>query len=176
MRRALDGLYAASGALAVVFLVLIAVLTLSQVFGRVFGIVIPSADDFAGFCMAGSVFLGLTYTLRSGGHVRVRTLLAHVGVKPKLGLEILCAAASVAIIATLVWYAVDMILVTRRLGEFTLGLVPVPKWIPMILMLVGLAIFLIALIDDLVQLLRGRKASYMVREDASESSIPAAAE
>lgn len=176
MRRALDGLYAASGALAVTFLILIAVLTLAQVFGRVFGLVVPSADDFAGFCMAGSVFLGMTYTLRSGGHVRVRTLLAHVGMAPKRGLEILCAAASVAIVAALVWYAVDMIVVTRRLGEYTLGLIPVPKWIPMMLMFFGLAVFLIALTDDLVQLLRGRKATYMVREDASEASIPAGAE
>ena len=176
MRKALDGLYAASGALAVMFLVLIAVLTLAQVFGRVFGIVVPSADDFAGFCMAGSVFLGLTYTLRSGGHIRVRTLLTHLGVTPRRGLEIFSAAASVALIGALVWYTVDMILVTRRLGEFTLGLVPVPKWIPMNLMLVGLTIFLIALADDLVRILRGRKATYQAREEASENSIPAGAE
>jgi TRAP-type C4-dicarboxylate transport system permease small subunit len=176
MRRALDGLYAASGALAVLFLILIAVLTLSQVIGRVLGVVVPSADDFAGFCMAGAVFLGMTYTLRSGGHVRVRTLLTHVGLTPRRGLEILCAVASVVIIGALLWYAVDMTLVTRRLGEFTLGLIPVPKWIPMILMVTGLAIFLVALIDDMVQLLRGGKATYIVREEVSEASIPAGAE
>lgn len=176
MRRALDLLYTASGVLAVTFLILIAVLTLSQVVGRLLGTVVPSADDFAGFCMAGSVFLGMTYTLRSGGHVRVRTLLTHLGVRPKRGLELLCAVASVLIVGALLWYAVDMALVTRRLGEFTLGLVPVPKWIPMLLMVFGLAIFLIALIDDLVQLLLGRKATYMVREEASEGSIPTSAE
>jgi TRAP-type C4-dicarboxylate transport system permease small subunit len=69
-----------------------------------------------------------------------------------------------------------MTLVTRRLGEFTLGLIPVPKWIPMILMVTGLAIFLVALIDDMVQLLRGGKATYIVREEVSEASIPAGAE
>jgi TRAP-type C4-dicarboxylate transport system permease small subunit len=176
MRKALDGLYAASGALAVVFLVLIALLTLSQVVGRVFGTVVPSADDFAGFCMAGSVFLGLTYTLRSGGHIRVLTLLRHVSAGKRRALEILCASVSALLVGGLTGFSLDMILTTRRLGEFTLGLVPVPKWIPMCLMFVGLFIFLIAIVDELVRILRSEKPLYAVREEAAESQIGSTAE
>lgn len=176
IRKGLAAIYTASGALAVVFLVMIALLTLAQVFTRPFGVVVPSADDFAGFCMAGSVFLGLTYTLRIGGHIRVRTLLSHVGRGSRRGLEILCAIASVLIIGALTWYSADMILTTRRIGEFTLGLIPVPKWIPMMLMFFGLLVFLTALLDDLVQLLRGASPTYVVREEAAESSIPSGAD
>jgi TRAP-type C4-dicarboxylate transport system permease small subunit len=176
MRRALDGIYAASGAAAVLFLVLIAALTLAQIAGRLIGKPVPSADDFAGFCMAGCVFLGMTYTLRSGGHIRVLTLLAHVAPGRRRALEILCAAVSVAIIGTLTWYAGDMLLVTRRAGEFTLGQVPVPKWIPMLFMLAGLVVFLVALLDELVRLLRGGKPTYVAREEESERSIGSTAE
>src|SRR5688572_8522329 len=103
IRTALDALYAASGAAAVVFLILIAALTLAQIASRLMGTSVPSADDFAGFCMAGCVFLGMTYTLRSGGHVRVLTLLAHVAPGRRRVLEVVCAAAAVAIIGTLTW-------------------------------------------------------------------------
>ena len=176
MRRALDMLFTASGALAVMFLILIAVLTLSQVVGRLIGVVVPSADDFAGFCMAGSVFLGLTYTLRSGGHIRVLTLLTRLAPGPRRALEIFCAAISVLVVGALTWFAADMIITTRRLGEFTLGLIPVPKWIPMMLMFIGLFIFLLAQIDELVRVLRGEKPTYVVREEAAEKQIGSTAE
>ena len=176
MRRALDGVYAASGAAAVLFLVLIAALTLAQIAGRLIGTPVPSADDFAGFCMAGCVFLGMTYTLRNGGHIRVLTLLTHVAPARRRALEIVAAATSVAIVGTLTWYAGDMLLVTRAAGEYTLGQVPVPKWIPMTFMLAGLAVFFIALLDELVRLLRGGKPLYLLREEESANTIGPTAE
>ena len=176
MRRALDMLYGISGALAVLFLSLIALLTLAQIASRLLGYSLPSADDFAGFCMAGSVFMGLTYTLRSGGHIRLLTLLTRIAPSPRRALEILCAATAVAIVGTLTWYAGDMILASRRFGEYTMGLVPLPKWIPMLLMFSGLVVFLIALLDELVGLLRGAKPSYVAREEESATSIGSTAE
>ena len=176
IRRALDALYAASGAAAVGFLFLIALLTIAQMIGRLLGKPVPSADDFAGFCMAGSVFLGMTYTLRSGGHIRVLTLLTRVAPAQRRALEILVAVASALIIGTLTWYAADMMLDTRRFGEYTLGVVPLPKWIPMVFMVSGLLVFLIALVDELVTLLRGEKPIYVAREEEAETSIGSTAE
>lgn len=176
IRSALDTLYAAAGAAAVVFLVLIGALTLAQMIGRLIGTPVPSADDFAGFCMAGCVFLGMTYTLRIGGHIRVLTLLSHLAPGGRRVLEIVSATAAVAIIGTLTWYAGEMLLVTRSAGEYTLGQVPVPKWIPMCFMVAGLVVFLIALTDELVRLLRGEKPLYALREEESENSIGPSAE
>jgi TRAP-type C4-dicarboxylate transport system permease small subunit len=176
IRRALNALYAASGAAAVVFLILIAVLTVAQMVGRLIGKPVPSADDFAGFCMAGAVFLGMTYTLRSGGHIRVLTLLTRLAPGPRRALEILGAAASVLIVGTLTWYAFGMMLDTRSFGEYTLGVVPVPKWIPMTFMVSGLIVFLIALADELARLLRGEKPLYVAREEEAATSIGSTAE
>ena len=88
MRKALDTLYAASGVAAVLFLILIAGLTLAQIVGRLIGKPVPSADDFAGFCMAGAVFLGMTHTLRSGGHIRVLTLLTRIAPGARRGFAV----------------------------------------------------------------------------------------
>ena len=176
IRRALDLIYAASGGLAVSFLAMIAVLTLAQIAARVMGTIVPSADDFAGFCMAGAVFLGLTYTLRVGGHIRVLTMLTHMPRTARRIFELACAGSAALVIAALVYYTVDMIISSRQLGEYTIGLVPLPKWIPMLLMLVGLSVFLMALIDAFVQLARGDKPTYIAREEEQASSVPTNAE
>jgi TRAP-type C4-dicarboxylate transport system permease small subunit len=65
-------------------------LTLSQVLGRLFGIVVPDAGDIAGDCMAGATFLALAHTLRSGGHIRVNLLLTHVPRRMRVVLEVWC--------------------------------------------------------------------------------------
>ena len=59
MRAALDRLYHASGVLAGFFLVCIGAMTLAQIGGRLLGVAARSFDDFAGFAMAASFFLGL---------------------------------------------------------------------------------------------------------------------
>lgn len=176
MRRALDAIYAGSGALAVAFLVMIALLTLAQVCARMLGTLVPSADDFAGFCMAGAVFLGLAYTLRAGIHIRVLSVLSHMPRGLRRALELACSCLAVATVGDLVYYTFDMILTSHQLNEYTIGLIPVPKWIPMLLMLVGLSVLLIALVDSFVQLVRGRTPAYMVREEEQANSIPAGAE
>ena len=176
MRRALDAIYTGAGALAVGFLVLIAGLTLAQVVARLFGSLIPSAEDFAGFAMAGAVFLGFAYTLRAGGHIRVLSVLTRVPKGLRRVFELLCAGGAAVVVAYLVYYTVDMILASRQLNEYTIGLIPVPKWIPMLLMLAGLSVLLLALVDSFVQLVRRKTPSYMVREEEQANSIPAGAE
>jgi TRAP-type C4-dicarboxylate transport system permease small subunit len=175
IRRVLDRVFAASGVVAVAFLMLIAILTIGQAGARLFGTMIPSADDFAGFCMAGAVFIGLAHTLRAGAHIRVLVVLSQLGARARRVAEAVCCLTGTAVVAVLVWYTVDMILVTRELGEFTLGLVPIPKWIPMLLMLVGLAVFLLALLDELARVIAGRQPLYAEREESSES-LPVSAE
>ena len=69
-----------------------------------------------------------------------------------------------------------MLLDTRRFGEYTLGVVPLPKWIPMLFMVSGLLVFLIAIVDELVKLLRGEKPIYAAREEEAETSIGSTAE
>ena len=176
IRRTLDAIYAGSGALAVAFLVMIAVLTVAQVCARLMGTLVPSADDFAGFCMAGAVFLGLAYTLRAGIHIRVLSVLSHLRPGARRVLELCCAGLAVVTVGELVYYTFDMILTSRQLNEYTIGLIPVPKWIPMLLMLTGLSVLLLALVDSFVQLMQRKTPSYMMREEEQANSIPASAE
>ena len=165
MRNFLDKLYLGSGMLAGLFIVLITLMILAQIIGRWFHIIIPSTEDFAGFFLAATTFLALAYTFRMGGHIRV-TILVHL-LKGRL--------QRFSLAATLVIFIVIIAYGTYHTGAFTYeswsfnevsqGYIPVPLWIPQLSMVIGLTIFLIALVDDLVLVLSGKTPSFVELEE-----------
>jgi TRAP-type C4-dicarboxylate transport system permease small subunit len=156
VRPALDSLYRGSGLLAGFFLVAIAVLSLMQIGGRLLGFAAHSYDEFAGYCMAASSFLGLAYTLRASEHIRMTLLLHHLRGRGRQALEIACLGAALFLSGFFAWYALDMTRFSYVTGDISQGLVPVPLWIPQAAMAAGLAVLVVALADDLVVALRGR--------------------
>ena len=76
MRKILDKLYLFSGYLSAFFLSMIALTIIAQILGRFVNITIDSTET-AGFSLAALTFLGLSYTFRSGEHIRV-TLLTRL--------------------------------------------------------------------------------------------------
>lgn len=174
MRAALDWLYRASGALAGVFLVLIAAMTLAQIGGRLLGIAARSFDDFAGFCMAASFFLGLAATLRAGEHIRVALLLHGLSSGKRRAMELACLAVSLFLCGYFAWYAADMTWTSYKLNDVSQGLVGVPLWIPQFGMALGLTMLAIALADDLLALIRGGRPSYQIAEEekAKAGALP----
>jgi TRAP-type C4-dicarboxylate transport system permease small subunit len=165
MRLTLDWLYRISGVIAVVLLILIGALTVAQMVARLFGSNVPSADDFATFSMAGSLFMGLAYTYRAGGHVRVLSLRRWLASPARRWLEVACLAAAAATIGWLMWYTLDMIGSSYQLNERSIGMIPVATWMPMTSMLAGLLVMLVAVLDDLVTVLKGGRASYAEEEE-----------
>ena len=164
MRRSLDWLYTGSGVLAGVFLVLIAALSLAQICGRMLGFAAYSFDDFAGFCMAASSFLGLAHTYRRNEHIRVALLIDRFAGTTRRALEAVCLAASAFLIGFFAWYAIDMVWTSYAINDVSQGLVPVPLWVPQGGMATGLVIMAIALADDLVAVLAGETPSYLAAE------------
>ncbi len=172
MRRLLDWIYRVSGALSVVLLILIGLLTVAQMVGRLAGSNVPSADDFATFCMAGSLFLGLAYTFRRGGHVRVLTLHQRLPARIGRWMDAVCLAVAAVILAWLTWYTQDMIGTSYGMNEHTLGEIPVAKWIPMSSMLVGLTVMLVAVVDDLVVLVAKGQPSFAAAGAEANNGMP----
>lgn len=170
MRAALQLLYRGSGLLAGFFLVAIAALSLAQIVGRELGLAAASFDEFAGWCLAASSFLGLAWTFREDEHIRMTLVvhLAHGGARRAL--EIATLAVAAFLVGTFAWYACDMTLTSYRLGDVSQGLVPVPLWIPQSGMALGLVVMFIAVADDLVQALRGAEASYDAAARSKQST------
>lgn len=167
MRQSLDALYKGAGILACLFLIAIAVSTLLAIGGRVFGQALYSTDEFAGWCMAASTFLGLAATLRKNEHIRVSLLIERLAPRSRHVVEILCLAVATVFMGIFAWYAVTGTHESFIFGEMTQGMVPVPLWIPQTGMAVGAVIMFIALADDLLTSLRGKAPSYQQAKPAS---------
>jgi TRAP-type C4-dicarboxylate transport system permease small subunit len=171
MRKFLERLYTGSGVLAGVFLILIAALSLAQIGGRVLGFDAYSFDDFAGFCMAASSFLGLAHTYRRNEHIRVSMLVDRLGTGKRRVLEALCLTASTFLIGYFAWYAGDTVLTSYQINDVSQGLVAVPLWLPQSGMALGLVIMTIAMLDDLVIILARGIPSYIVAEQSKKISM-----
>ena len=172
MREALELLYKASGLVAGFFLVAIAALTAAQIVGRQFGFAAYSYDDFAGFCLAATSFLGLAFTFRDNEHIRMTLLLDHVQGGLRRALERACLALAALMVGYFAWYACEMTLISYSLHDVSQGLVAVPLWIPQSGMALGLVILFIAVADDFVAALRGRGTSYQIAETRKARAMP----
>ena len=93
MRRILDGIYLYCGALAALFLSLIAVTILAQIVGRLFAITIDSVES-SGFCLAATTFLGLAHTLKSGQHIQINLFIRHLKGRAAQAAQLWCCGVA----------------------------------------------------------------------------------
>ena len=189
MRYLLDTLYKSSCWLAAACIGSICLLVLSQVLlniadrlstllrGSAIGLTIPSYSDFTGFLLAAASFLSLAYALREGSHIRVVLVLGQLPEKLQKVAEIWCIAFALSIAGYFSWFTAKLTLESYSYHDLSSGMIAVPIWIPQSFMLLGLVILSIALLDELVTILRGRDPSYMAKgekllaDDSSDGGI-----
>jgi TRAP-type C4-dicarboxylate transport system permease small subunit len=170
VRRFLDRLYAAGGVLAAICLAGIAAVMLAQAGLRTAGILLRGADDIVAWLCAGSAFLGLGYTFRHGELVRVSLLIDRLQGRVRRAAEIACLVAAAIVSAYTAWAVSSFVYESWKFQEVAQGLIQIPIWIPQSSLVVGSVIFLVAVLDELVVLLRGGKPQYQVVAEARHAS------
>jgi TRAP-type C4-dicarboxylate transport system permease small subunit len=128
--------------------------------GRQFALNIPAGDDFASWCMAAMAFLGLAHTFRRGEMIRVGLLLERLHGRTKQTAEIVALGIAAAFILYFTRHAAQMTYDSWRFNDMAQGVVALPLWIPQLGFVGGLAILSIALIDELVNVIRGNRPTY----------------
>jgi len=165
MRRALDFLYTASGALAAVCLAAICALMLAQALGRTAGILVRGADDIVAWLTAACAFFALGHTFRRGELVRVGLWLEMLGARARWWMEVLALSVTLAFAGYMAWAVALFVLESWRFNEMAQGLVKIPIWIPQLSLVVGTVVFFVAVADELAAVLRGDKPAYRVAEE-----------
>lgn len=166
MRRFLDRLYAASGALAALCLAGIAAVMLAQAGMRAAGLLFRGADDIVAWLCAASAFLALGYTFRHGDLVRVSLLVNRLPERLRHRAEIACLSTALVVVGYTAWAAASFVYESWRFGELAQGLIQIPIWIPQLSVPLGALILAVALLDELLVVLRGGTPSYRVAEEA----------
>jgi TRAP-type C4-dicarboxylate transport system permease small subunit len=178
MRRALDSLYQLALLLSALCLVGIAILVGLQLGGRlldgalkliglpVYGFVVLSLAEMAGYLLAASSFLALAGTLKSGAHIRVTMLLGAFGERTRHYLELWAFGASAIGSAYIAYYLTNFAWVSFRFNEVSPGVIRVPLVWPQAAMAIGAVILTVALIDEFFIVLHRGRPSFRTAEDA----------
>ena len=92
--------------------------------------------------------------------MRVTLLMEKLSPPLRRTLEIVCLLIGVVAVSYLTWWATSFTWESYEFKEMATGLVVIPIWIPQSTFVIGCWLFLIALIDELIHVLRGHKPSY----------------
>ena len=170
MRRFLDRLYAGSGALAALCVFLICALMLAQAFARGMGGQIRGTDDIVSWLCAAAAFFALGHTFRHGELVRVGLWLERLGPRARRLMEIWALTVTALFGAYMLWSVSRFIYESWKFNEVAQGLIKVPIWIPQMSFLIGVVIFFVAVLDELVTVLRNRKPAYQLADEVRRAA------
>ena len=148
----LDRVYLWCGYLAAASLAGIFVVTMAQILGRIVGINLRGATDYAGYLMAASAFLAFAHTLNRGAHVRIEIFLQLMG-RYRFWAECLAFALSSIIAFWFAWHCCLTVYWSYVLNDISQGLDATPVWIPQSTMALGASLLAIAVADHGLRLL-----------------------
>ena len=157
MRALLDRLYMAAGYAAAFFMVATLLMVVAGIADRALALGWRGTDMYAGYAMAACGFLALAHTFKRGEHIRVSLLLQAASPRMQRVMEIWSLAAASLLAAALSFYAIKLTWQSWEFHDISTGNDATPLWIPQVAMAVGAVVLLVALLDDLLLELRGRR-------------------
>ena len=160
LRRWLDRTYLAAGALGAGFIVLICVLMVAQSIMRELGLRTGAINDIVAWFCAAAAFLAMAHAFLHGDFVRVTLLLDAVPPRVRRVLDVACLLIASVSVTYLTYAATSFTWESYEFAEMATGLVVIPIWIPQATFVVGCWLLLIAMVDELVGVVRGEKPSY----------------
>ncbi|WP_354004954.1 TRAP transporter small permease subunit [Ramlibacter albus] len=162
MRRFLDRLYYACGAIGAVFVALICVLMVAQSVLRELGVRTGAVNDVVAWFCAAASFFAMAHAFKHGDFVRVTLLLESVSPKVRRVLEIACLFIGAVAVGYLAYWANRFTYDSWRFNEVAQGLLPLPIWIPQASFALGSILLFVAIVDELIIVLRGGRPTFVV--------------
>jgi TRAP-type C4-dicarboxylate transport system permease small subunit len=160
MRRLLDALYAAGAGLAALSLLTIFLVMMAQVVMREMHMQLPAADDISAYLCVATTFFALAATFRRGELIRVSMGIGRLRGGPRRVMEGLVLVLAAGIMAYVIRWTFEDMLFSWQIEEVAQGTVAIPLWIPKLAMPLGAGLLLVAILDELVAVLRGATPSY----------------
>lgn len=150
---ALNRLYVIAGFCSGLLLVGLCSMILYSIVGRLFGLYLGGVNDLAGYVMATSTFLALSYTFRTNGHIRVALLLNRATGPMRRALETLCLGIMAAVICYFAFYMCRLVWFSYDFHERSEGADAILLWIPQTPVAIGAVLFAISVVHLLVETL-----------------------
>ena len=166
MRRFLDFLYDAAAWAAALCMIGVLAMVLTSILGRQLHFHLPGTDAYAGYSMAAASFLALAHTLKKGEHIRVTLIIGRLTGGTRRVLEMWSLSVAVLLSGLFAFYACRLVWQSHAFNDMSTSNDATPLWIPQLAMAVGTVLLCVALVDEWVLELRGRRAHDMHSEEA----------
>ncbi|HEY7902660.1 MAG TPA: TRAP transporter small permease [Casimicrobiaceae bacterium] len=164
MRRFLDRLYLGAAVLGAVAMVGTLLFVVLSIVGRVFDWYVPGTDAYAGYCMAASGFLALAHTLKRGEHIHVTLVHEHLAGARARALEVFALGVAALLGLAFAYYSARLAWQSWDFNDVSTANDATPLWIPQLTMAAGAVVFAIALVDELVLQLAGKRVKVVPAE------------
>jgi TRAP-type C4-dicarboxylate transport system permease small subunit len=161
VRRCLDALFDWAGRLAALAVLAIFVLMIAGSIGRFAAWRVGWVNDYVAWLCAAAAFLAMAHSFKNGDFVRVTLLLDRLPPRVRVVFETASLAIAAAAIGYLAFWAARFTWESWKFNDIATNLVPMPLWIPQLSFVIGAALFLLAVLDELVIVLRGAKPTYV---------------
>ena len=161
MRRFLDFLYDAAGALAAFFVFgIFAVMIGTSVFRQI-GWRTGGFEDIVSWMTAAAAFFGMAHTFKHGDFVRVGLLLDNLPTGARRVFEVITLIIGSLFTGYLAWSVTSYVYESYTINDMSGGLIVIPIWIPQCSIVIGSTLFFIAMVDELILVLRGARPTYV---------------
>ena len=161
MRRWLDRIYLAAGALGATFIALICVLMVAQSIMRELGLRTGAINDIVSWFCAAAAFFAMAHAFKHGDFVRVTLLLEKLPTRRCRQLEVMALGIASVAVGYLAWWACLFTYESWEFNDIAQGLLPVPMWIPQLSFALGSVLFWVAVVDEFITVLRGGVPSFV---------------
>lgn len=150
-------------------LAVMTIVTFAQVVARyIFNDSFTWALELTVVCFAWLIFLGISYGIRVGSHIGVDAFVRLLPPPLARGISILAVLLCLVFCGYLIWggwqYSAKLIKVGILMQDL-----PIPRWIPTIVVPIGMALAALRFLQVLLRLVRGEQMTLHLADEAKES-------
>ena len=162
MRKLLDRLYLAAAYVAATCVLLIMLLMIAQSILREMHVRTGAVNDVVAWLCAAASFFAMAHAFKHGDFVRVTLLLEKLPPVAVRRFEIGALTIAVLAVGYLMFWANRFTYESWVFNDIAQGLLPLPMWIPQLSFALGSILLFVAVLDELIIVLRGARPSYVV--------------
>lgn len=148
--RIVDGIIKGGLYVTMVAVVLMMLMMTSEsVFRTFFGFSTMVADEFSGYFLMASVFMGIGYCMRVHALLRVTIVYDRMSPMVRSVLQIIFDVMSLGFVLILAYQLFRVVGNSYRDGTLSISQAEIPVWIPQTIMPIGISILILALIVEI---------------------------
>ncbi len=153
--KAVDKLCDYGAYLSSFFMILIVALILFEIMLRTFFHTSTLiSDEFSAYFFVSVVMLGLAYTFKEDGHIRITLILSRLGKKAEKILDIVTSTIALILTLFIFYHSLIMVFETCRLDMRADSIAETPLFIPEIAIPIGFFLFSLQIIGKIIRRIR----------------------